>query len=218
MGNIALFDMDKTLVRKDTAGLFIRYEYEMGTVSAWRVARVFGWRVRYSLGLLPAEVVARKAVSWYRGRNLAQLREETRVWAKERVFPHIGELARSTVKRHQDAGDFVAIVTAQTRYAAEPVMEELGIEHLVATELEVVDGRVGSRVIEPLCYGQGKLIRVREMLREKLGSDDLSRATAYSDSITDEPLLSAVAVPVAVNPDVRLARVAHERNWRVEKW
>ena len=215
---IALFDMDKTLVRKDTAGLFIRYEYDMGRASAWRVARVFGWRVLYSLGLLPAEDVARRAVSWYQGRLIAELREETRIWADQCVLPLIGPIARATVKRHQDAGDFVAIVTAQTRYAAEPVMKELGIEHMVATELVIEEGRVGNGLIEPLCYGEGKLVRVREMLREELGSDDLSTATAYTDSITDEPLLRAVAVPVAVNPDVRLARLAKERNWRVETW
>ncbi len=218
MGNIALFDMDKTLVRKDTAGLFIRYEYELGKVSAWRVARVFGWRVRYTLGLLPAEDVARRALGWYRGRDIEDLRRETREWAEQCVFPHIGELARETVKRHQQAGDFVAIVTAQTRYAAEPVMEELGIEHLVATELVVEDGKVGAELVEPLCYGEGKLALVKEMLRREFGSDDLSCATAYSDSITDEPLLSAVGVPVAVNPDFRLARLAKARGWRIETW
>lgn len=218
MTRIALFDMDKTLVRKDTAGLYIRYEYEIGRASLWRVARVFGWRVRYTLGWLPAEQVAQRVLGWYTGREVAELRRENQSWARTYVFPHIGEMARETVRKHRAAGDFVAMVTAQTRYAAEPVMAELGIEHLVASELEVRDGKISGQILWPLCYGQGKVERAKEYLREHLGSDDLSQATVYTDSITDEPLLAAAGVPVAVNPDPRLLAVALERGWRIERW
>src|SRR5690606_3393722 len=82
MTRIALFDMDKTLVRKDTAGLYIRYEYDIGRASLWRVARVFGWRVRYTLGWLPAEQVAQRVLGWYTGREVAELRRENQSWAR----------------------------------------------------------------------------------------------------------------------------------------
>lgn len=218
MTKIALFDMDKTLVRKDTAGLYIRYEYDIGRASIWRVARVFGWRMRYTLGWLPAEQIAQRVLGWYTGRDVTELRRENKQWARQYVFPHIGEMARSTVRQHQEAGDFVMMVTAQTRYAAEPVMEELGIEHLVASELEVQDGKISGRISWPLCYGPGKVERARDYLREYLGTDDLSGATVYTDSITDEPLLLAAGVPIAVNPDPRLLALAIEKGWTIQRW
>lgn len=215
---IALFDMDKTLVRQDTAGLFIRYEYEIGRASAWQVARVFSWRLQYALGRLAADAVAERALSWYRGRDVQQLRIETQAWAEQRVFPLISPQARAAVARHQQAGDLVVIATAQVAFGAEPLMRELGVQELVSSELEVVDGKLSGRLIPPLCFGAGKLQRIREFLERRTGSADLSQATAYTDSITDLPMLEAVAEPVVINPDIRLARLARLRGWRVEHW
>jgi phosphoserine phosphatase len=78
------------------------------------------------------------------------------------------------------------------------------------------DGAFTGRLVEPLCYGVGKLARARE-LAARVGFD-LDEATFYSDSYTDLPLLEAVRTPVAVNPDPRLARLARRRGWRVERW
>jgi HAD superfamily hydrolase (TIGR01490 family) len=120
------------------------------------------------------------------------------------------------VERHRSAGDFIAIVTGATRYVAEPLARELGIECVVCTELEVENGRFTGRPVDPLCYGDGKLALARRA-GEKFGFG-LSDATFYSDSITDLPLLAAVGVPVAVNPDARLLRAARRRSWKIERW
>src|SRR5690606_34397489 len=114
-------------------------------------------------------------------------------------------------------GDLVAIVTGATRYAAEPLAEELGIEHVVCTRLDVSpSGRFTGRVEQPMCYGAGKIALARKVADAH--GLRLEEATFYSDSITDLPLLEAVAEPVAVNPDARLARVARARGWPVERW
>jgi len=86
----------------------------------------------------------------------------------------------------------------------------------VCSELEVVDGRFTGQPIEPLCYGEGKIIRAGALLDEhRIGFD---KVTFFSDSITDLPLLSKVSVPVAVNPDRRLLRTARARGWEVQNW
>jgi phosphoserine phosphatase len=83
--------------------------------------------------------------------------------------------------------------------------------------LETDDRRVFTgRFVEPLCYGQGKVERARS-LALAIGFD-LEDATFYSDSYTDLPLLSLVREPIVINPDPRLARVAKERRWPVERW
>src|SRR5882672_5142794 len=101
-------------------------------------------------------------------------------------------------------------------YAARPLADELGIDHVVATELEVHDGRFTGKPRYPLCYGEGKITRA-EVLARSLGFT-LAEATFYSDSATDLPLLERVRTPVAVNPDRRLSRVAARRGWTVERW
>ncbi len=213
---LALFDLDKTLVDADTARLFILHEFGRGQASLMRVARVVWWGALYTAGWIDAEDIARRALSWYRGRSVTELRADTAAWAQHDVLPRISRAAKEAVRRHQAAGDCVAIVTAQSQIAAEPVLRALGIEHLVCSTVGVVDGRLTGEVDGPMCFGAGKLERVRRFADEQgLRVED---AAAYSDSITDLPLLAAVAQPVAVNPDVRLRRVARARRWPIEIW
>jgi HAD superfamily hydrolase (TIGR01490 family) len=133
------------------------------------------------------------------------------------VLPEIQARGREIVKSHRDAGDLVAIVTAAVSYVAKPVARELGIEHIVCSELEVDDqGRFTGQVVEPMCYGEGKIVRAGTLLEQhQIGFEQV---TFFSDSITDLPLLSKVDVPVAVNPDRRLLRAARARGWQVQNW
>ena len=174
------------------------------------------WRFLYTLGLMNVEGVAQRALGWYAGRSETQLRDEVAIWFRERVVPHISDAARAAVRKHLDAGDLVAIASGATLYACEPMAAELEIPHIVCTELEVKDGRLSGKAIDPLCYGHGKLRRSKQFL-ERHGAK-VSDAIVYSDSVTDLPLLEASATPVAVNPDPRLRRMAEIRGWRIEVW
>lgn len=216
MANIALFDLDKTLIRKDTASLFIRYEYDTGMTSKSRVAQVMYWNMLYTMGLMNLEAVAEKVLRWYKGRSDQALKDQTAKWFKERVVSHISDPARAAVARHRQAGDVIAICSGATNYACDLAAQELGIQHVICSELEVADGVLNGKAIRPLCYGTGKLSRAQSFVDRNNGR--LDQATFYSDSITDLPLLEAVGTPVAVNPDPRLKRVAERRRWRIEHW
>jgi HAD superfamily hydrolase (TIGR01490 family) len=138
-------------------------------------------------------------------------------WFRRFVEPHVCDLGRRAVERHRERGEVLAIVTGASPYAARPLARRLGIPHVVASELEVdAAGRFTGRFEEPLCYGAGKIVRARR-LAEELGFA-LEDSTFYSDSYTDLPLLEHVREPVVVNPDLRLARVARRRGWRIETW
>ena len=172
--------------------------------------------MRYTLGFLDMDQVAKRVLNWYRGRTEKELREEITDWFSERVRGHIGHAARSTVLAHRSSGDLVAIASGATRYACEPVALELGIEHIVCTELEVDEGRLTGNALPPLCYGPGKLARANAFLATH--GKKIEDATVYSDSITDLPILSAAGMPVVVNPDPRLKRHAERHGWRQEVW
>jgi HAD superfamily hydrolase (TIGR01490 family) len=213
----ALFDMDRTLITGDTATLYTRYQRDLGQATwrdTWRVA---WWLLQYTVGVIDAERVAERALQSFRGKREDWMIETCETWFKDYVLPQVRSAGRDAVKRHREAGDFVAIVTGATPYAARPLARELGIEHVVCTELEVdAGGCFTGNLHRPLCYGAGKIERAR-LVAEREGFV-LEEAIFYSDSITDLPLLERVKTPIAVNPDARLKRIARQRRWRIERW
>jgi putative phosphoserine phosphatase/1-acylglycerol-3-phosphate O-acyltransferase len=108
----------------------------------------------------------------------------------------------------------VAILSAATQYVVEPVARAVGIEDVLCTRLEVKNGLFTGKVIEPACYGPGKVHYARQYAAQH--GAELSDAYFYSDSDVDLPLLELVGHPVAVNPDKKLTAVARQRGWPIE--
>lgn len=209
--------MDRTLVRKNTAQLYVRYQREIGEASLFDVVRIAYWVGQYTLGIVDAEKVAKRVLQTLINTREEVLIERCNYWFKRDVAPHVTSAARRIVEQHLKAGDFCAIVTTATRYAAAPLASMLEIPHVVATELEVDStGRFTGNFIAPLCYGPGKIIRANQLVQSQNLS--LDQAVFYSDSISDLPLLERVKTPIAVNPDPRLSRIARTRGWQREYW
>jgi HAD superfamily hydrolase (TIGR01490 family) len=202
---LALFDMDRTLLAKETATLYVRYQREIGEASQTDLLRTIWWVAQYTVGVLDAAKVAEQALRSLGGNEEARLAARFEDW-----------FARY-VASHKDAGDVCAIVTGATLYASRPLARTLAIPHLVASELEVdADGRFTGRAVQPLCFGEGKLARALRFA-ESLGAR-IEEAVFYTDSVSDLPLLERVREPVAVNADPRLTRIAKDRGWRTEQW
>lgn len=213
----ALFDMDRTLVRKETGSLYVRYQRDIGRASTLDLLKTLYWVGQYTLGILDADKVADNVLLSMRGKSEAAFVTECEDWFTKYVEVHIADKGREAVARHRDRGDVCAIVTGATRYAAGPLAKRLEIEHVVASELEIDGaGQFTGRAVKPLCLGDGKLRRA-EALANRLGFA-LHEATFYTDSISDVPLLEKVAEPIVVNPDPRLARLAKRRGWPIERW
>lgn len=209
--------MDKTLIAKHTAELYVRFQRDIGEATWKDTVSVTWWLLQYSLGLLDAPSVATHIIGTYRGQSEASLIEKCERWYPDYVRSHVSALGAAAVREHQAAGDYTAIVTASTRYASAPLARELGIAGIVATEVEVDEaGVLTGGVVWPLCYGEGKVERTRRALAA-VGLS-LEDARFYTDSITDLPLLLAVGEPVVVNPDPRLRREAERRGWPVLAW
>jgi HAD superfamily hydrolase (TIGR01490 family) len=217
MSRAALFDMDRTLVRRETASLYVRYQRERGQAN-WRdTARVSFWVAQYTLGVIDIHDVVSRAIREFAGTSetvLSARCDDLFLFMVERLVTDKG---RRAVEAHRERGDILAIVTGASPYAARPLARLLRIDHVVASELEVDEARcLTGNPILPLCYGEGKVLRASR-LADTHGFR-LDEATFYSDSVTDLPLLERVREPVAVNPDARLYRVAKKRGWRTERW
>jgi len=212
----ALFDLDRTLLRGDTASLWTQYRRERG-LATWRDSvQVAFWMAQYTLGVVNATQVVEHVMRPYAGRLEADLAEETRAFVERKVLPNLTALARPTLELHENLGHTVAIATAATVYATRPVAEALGVEHIICTELEVESGRLSGKLVDPLSYREGKRVRTARWLEQQAGA--FSEAVFYSDSITDLPLLKAVGLPIVVNPDYRLRRLARGRKWIEQRW
>ncbi len=123
------------------------------------------------------------------------------------VYPEM----RAIIKAHQRQGHTVAIVSSATRYQIEALAKRLGIEHILCTELEVVDGELSGRLDGAVCYGAAKLEAVRRFARKR--RIVLGKSYFYSNGAEDLPLLDKVGQPVAVNADGKLASEARRRGW-----
>ena len=136
---------------------------------------------------------------------------------REVIVPMLTPQALALVRKHQDAGDLVAIVTATNEFVTRPIAQAFGVPELLAIELaRDAAGAVTGAIHGVPTYQHGKVTRVGQWLEAQgAGWDDFDRITVYSDSINDLPLLERATDPVATNPSAALAAVAAERGWAI---
>ena len=107
----------------------------------------------------------------------------------------------------------MVLISASTQFAVQPVAEHLHLDFL-CTQLIDRDDELTGEVVDPPCYGAGKVVWAQRYADEQ--GADLRDAYLYTDSHSDQPLLDAVGHPIAVNPDARLKRLARKRGWPIE--
>jgi putative phosphoserine phosphatase/1-acylglycerol-3-phosphate O-acyltransferase len=209
----ALFDMDKTIIAENSASLYMQHRYEVGEVSAWELAKGLGAYLRYKVGVLDIEAWTKSMMIEFKSRAESELAEQGRELFQALVRDTIYPEAASLIAEHHDRGHTVAIVSGATRYIVEPVAEFLGVKHILYTRLEVEDGQLTGRVLEPLCFDEGKIYWIQQLIEDH--DLDLARSYFYTDSVTDLPLLELVGHPVVTNPDPVLYRTAVRRRWPI---
>lgn len=144
--------------------------------------------------------------------ELAQLHEEFMASAVE---PMILDEARALVDHHQGAGDCCVIITATNELVTAPIAKAFGVEHLIATELEVCDKLYTGEIAGTPCYQAGKVSKLQQWLAQRGETLTIADAVCYSDSFNDLPLLRSVKRPVAVDPDSKLRKYAIENAWEI---
>ena len=213
--NLTLFDLDHTLLDGDSDVLWCDFLITRGVLDRAAFAqRNLDIEARYKAGTVDVLEFANFYVSTLGGRTPAQWEPLRQDFLRSEIVPRIPQAAVDLVRRHQDAGDLVVLTTATNRFITELTAIFFEIEHLIATEPELVDGVFSGRTTGVLNMRGGKVIRLHDWLQAHGHMLDKFHSTAYSDSINDQPLLEAVNVPVTVNADARLAAVAAERGWK----
>lgn len=211
----AFFDLDKTIIATSSAMAFSRPFFDSGLITRGDVLRTAYAQFVYLVGRADADQTERLraqlsalAVGW----DVAQVSQIVAETLHELIDPTVYAEAVALIDEHHHAGRDVVIVSASGAEIVEPIAAVLGADHVIATRMTVLDGRYTGE-IDFYAYGDNKAAAITE-LAERSGYD-LASSYAYSDSITDAPMLSAVGHAFAVNPDRALRRLAVSSGWGV---
>ena len=210
----AFFDLDRTLIRGSANFPLAVAAFRAGYVPPRDLLRDAVSAVRFVLHGATDEASAAlrerilRAVAGHRAEDVAALGERFIPKLVAGVLPE----ARDALELHAIRGEDRIIVSASPIEIVSAIADALGLEGAVGTRSEIVDGRYTGRLDGPFCYREGKVAEVQRLAAER--GYDLSRSTAYSDSISDLPFLRAVGNPVAINADKELRAHAAEHGWR----
>ena len=206
---LTLFDLDNTLLTGDSDVLWCDFLIEQGILDrAEFSARNADMDARYKAGTVRVREFSEFYVGTLAGRSVDDWKPLRDEFLASEIIPRIPQAARELVRRHQDAGDLIAITTATNRFITELTARHLDVEHLIATDTEIIDGVFSGRTEGQLNMREGKVVRLHAWLASHGTTRSDFEITAYSDSINDLPLLLAVDLPIVVNPDEQLAQWA----------
>jgi HAD superfamily hydrolase (TIGR01490 family) len=220
MPGAAFFDVDNTLIAGNTAALYIRYSRGDRAATEPFAKRIketlltLYYYAQYKVNWIDMDAVMVRSAATLTGRRADEFTAYCERFVVEAVLPLIYPEVPPLIAHHRAAGDSVALISASLDAVVTPVARAVGVEHALATTLEVKEGIMTGDFQRPACFGEGKVVYAERFCRDR--GLDLEASHFYTDSATDLPLLERVGSPHPVNPDFFLRREAARRGWPVE--
>ncbi|MCZ6782030.1 MAG: HAD-IB family hydrolase [Proteobacteria bacterium] len=212
----AFFDLDQTLLAGFSAAAFFRERLVSGRMAPREIAETLLGTLSFVLGRTGFSGMMSATTAAYRGLAESVLEEVGEEVFEKHLATQIYPESRALVQAHQEKGHTVAIVSSATRYQADPLARDMGIRHVLCTQLEVENGVFTGQVVRPTCWGEGKAAAGRALAEQN--DLDLEKSYFYTDSHEDLPLLELVGLPRPLNPNRQLAQIAKERQWPVRRF
>ena len=211
---LAIFDLDHTLLMADSDFLWGQFLCRQGVVDAEAYAREnLRFYQDYQAGTLDIEAFCAFSFKPLTEHPRARLDAWRAAFVTHQIEPVIAPGAQPLIDQHKAAGDFTLIMTATNRYITAPIAERLGVDALIATDPEEIDGRFTGRISGVPNFQQGKVIRLAQWREDH--PQTFEHVTFYSDSRNDLPLLEAADLAVAIDPDPVLKLEAEQRGWPI---
>ena len=214
MQPLAIFDLDNTLLNGDSDHAWGEFLCRKGVVDAeeYRKANDYFYE-QYKSGSMNIFEFLEFALRPLAANSNETLAEWHAEFMQEVIQPMMLPKAAALLQKHRDAGEHLMIITATNRFVTGPIAEQLGVDTIIATDPEMVNGNYTGKVAGTPCFQAGKVERLNTWLAENGAT--LEGSSFYSDSINDLPLLEKVDYPVAVNPDEKLTTEANRRGWPI---
>jgi HAD superfamily hydrolase (TIGR01490 family) len=214
---LAIFDLDETLIHGDCASLWSEQMVRLEWVDGESFLRKDQALMQaYGEGKLAMEDYMAFSLEPVAGRTPEEVDFLVEPWVEDVIEPLIFSDATRTMARHRAAGDRILIISASAVFLVQAIAARLGVDDVLAIDLEVSHGVYSGRTEGVLTYREGKVTRLAQWLHEQ--GESLEGASFYSDSRNDLPLLLKVAHPQVVNPDPVLLEHAKQAGWPVHHW
>lgn len=212
--NLALFDLDNTLIAGDSDHLWGEFLVEQNLVDGEAFKRqndqFYEDYKKRQLDIRAYLRFALQPLSQFDSEQLKQLHQQ---FMGKKIEPIMLDKSRALLQKHRDQGDELVIITATNSFITGPIAQAYEVEHLIASEAEIRDGRYTGEPSGTPCYQEGKITRLKDWLQKRAQSYETSYF--YSDSANDIPLLDFVDQAFAVDPDPDLLKYAQEQDFPV---
>ena len=207
----AVFDFDGTIISGYSATAFLKDQIARGEISPADLVQLTQAASRFGIGSLGFSALMAVHAQYLAGRSEADYVANSERLFRRAIAKLIYPEARQLIEAHRAAGHSIAIISSATPYQVLPAAKDLGIKHVYATDLEVEDGQFTGGVVQPTCFGIGK-VNAAERFTAEQGSN-LENCFFYSDSTDDIELLETAGRPVVLNGSRDLKQIAREAGW-----
>jgi len=211
---LAIFDLDNTLISGDSDHGWGEFLVAQGLVDADLFSEKNDYYFQqYQLGKLNIHEYLEFSLEPLTQHPIEKLHALRAKFVNEIILPLITKKSRELLKMHREQGDYLLIITATNLFVTEPIAKELGVDDIIATEPEMINGLYTGKVSGIASFQEGKVQRLTDWLAQKDLS--LDGSYFYSDSRNDLPLLELVDHPVAVDADDTLLAHARKQGWAI---
>lgn len=212
--SLAIFDLDNTLIADDSDFLWGQFLVDRSIVDKDRYQQAnTKFYEDYKQGKLDIVEFLNFSLAPLANNNAEQLFQWREQFIADVISPILLQPAMDLVNKHREQGDTLLVITATNRFVTEPIVTLYGIDNLLATTPEFIDGQYTGKFIGPPCFQDGKVKLLQEWLKNS--AENMDDSWFYSDSHNDLPLLKLVENPVAVDPDDTLHEYAEQANWPI---
>ncbi|MTD26674.1 HAD family hydrolase [Erwinia sorbitola] len=215
--DLALFDLDETLICEDSTGLWLRWLVSQGFAPAALIDEERALMEQYYQGSLSMEEYMNTTLSPLAGMATTTVSGWIRRFIHRDILPRVYPAARERLNWHRERGDTVLIISASGEHLVTPIAQQLGAYGALAIGVEMVDDRYSGQTYGTMTYKEGKVSRLKEWLKQEQTAE-FSRTWAYSDSLNDLPMLEHADHACVINPDGQLNQLAQQRGWEICHW
>ena len=214
MSAVVFFDLDNTLIKGQTQRILIKYLRRLHKLPFYFYFAVLSWFFLYKLQLVRNTVsIRQRAFKHFSNIQVAEFDNLVMDFFKKEMQPRMFKGSLRLLKEHKSRGEEVVLVSASLSNIVDQFKNFLSITYAVSTELETHNRKFTGKIAGRVAYSENKLEKIKELVAKH--DLDLKGSYAYTDHISDLPLLELVDNPRVVNPDLKLKNIAKERNWQI---
>ena len=215
--DLALFDLDETLISDDSSGLWLRWLVDQGLAPQELAEQEQYLMKQYYQGSLSMSCYMESTLSPLIGKHTVEVAGWVEHFIERDILPRVYPQARKLMNWHRNRGDYIVIISATGYHLVSLIVQQLSANAALSIGVEVENSRYTGKTYGTLTYREGKVERLKQWLTES-PQLDFQRTYGYSDSINDKPLLEYVDRAAVINPGTELVDLAILHDWDIHHW